>query len=102
MEHKEYKISNQTIKDIINNIPKDKWTSVISDLQECLNQAGAVMELIGLVAKESGLDTSEILDMGDTITWIDDGKCENEFNFVDQEGNQQGNIKFGENGVEVK
>ena len=102
MENKEYKISNQTIKDIIDNIPKEKWASVMRDMEAMLNQVSGTIELIKVTAGALGLESSELIDMGDSITWVDDGKCENEINFVDEDGNNHGGIKFGENGVEVK
>lgn len=102
MENKEYKISNQTIKDIIDNIPKEKWANVMRDMEAMLNQVSGTIELIKVTAEALGLESSELINMGDSITWVDDGKCENEINFVDEDGNKHGGIKFGENGVEAK
>lgn len=102
MENKKYEISNQTVKDIINNIPKEKWTYVMRDMEAMLNQVSGAIELIKVTAEALGLESSELIDMGDSITWVDDGKCENEINFTDENGNDHGGVKFGENGVEVK
>lgn len=97
----EYEISNQTIKDIINNIPKDKWSYVMRDMEAMLHQVSGTIGLIKVAAEAMGVDPTEMIDMGDTITWVDDGKCENQINLVDEDDNNVG-IKFTESGVEVK
>lgn len=101
-EHKEYKISNQTIKDIIDNIPEEKWPSVMRDMEAMLTQVSGTIELIKVAANGLGVNSTDLIDMGDSITWVGDGKCENEINFVDECGSNHGGIKFGEDGVEVK
>lgn len=102
MEYPVYEISNATIKDIINKIPKEKWHLVMRDMQAMLEQVHGTVELLKLSADAIGVDSTDLIDMGDTIDWVDDGKCENEILFTDENNEKSGSIKFTEEGVEVK
>lgn len=102
MEYPTYEISNATIKDIINKIPKEKWHLVMRDMQAMLNQMHGTIELIKLSAEALGVDSTDLIHMGETIDWVDDGKCENEINFTGENGEVAGGVKFTEEGVEVK
>lgn len=75
MEYPVYEISNATIKDIINKIPKEKWHLVMRDMQAMLEQMHGTIELLELSAEALGIDSTELINMGETIDWIDDGKC---------------------------
>lgn len=102
MEYPVYEISNATIKDIINKIPKEKWHLVMRDMQAMLNQMHGTIEALKLSAEALGIDSTELINMGETIDWVDDGKCENEILFTDQNDKQHGGLKFTSKGVEVK
>lgn len=96
MENKEYTISSQTMRDIMDKIPQDKWSFVIRDMEAMLNQTSAVLTVIEATsnALELGLPVSELVQMKDEIVWIDDGKCENEIRFTDEDSKEIGSIKF--------
>lgn len=96
MENKEYTISSQTMRDIMDKIPQEKWGFVIRDMEAMLNQTSAVLTVIEATsnALELGLPVSELVQMKDEIVWIDDGKCENEIRFSDVDGNEIGGVKF--------
>ena len=101
MEYPTYEISNATIKDIINKIPKEKWHLVMRDIQAMLNQMHGTIELIKFSAEALGVDATDMIQIGDTIQWVDDGKCENEIKFSCDDGSEAG-LKFTSEGVEVK
>ena len=101
-EYPTYEISNQTLKDIIDNIPEDKWDSVMVDLGEMLKQVSGTMKVIKTTAEVLGIDPSEIIQLGDTMTWVDDGKCENSITFTDGDGAQVGEMTFKESRLEIK
>ena len=99
MEHQQYEISSQTIKDIVDNVPMDKWEHVAQDLYDMLKQTKAIATVIQVTAEhltgDDGVKMSDLVGFDETITWVDDGKHENEFNFVDEAGQKVENIKFG-------
>lgn len=99
-EYPTYEISNQTLKDIIDNIPEDKWDSVMVDFGAMLKQASDTMKVIKTTAEVLGIDPSEIIQLGDTMTWVDDGKCENSITFTD--GARVGEMTFKESRLEIK
>lgn len=96
MENKEYTISSQTMRDIMDKIPQDKWSFVIRDMEAMLNQTSAVLAAIEVTsnALELGLPVSELVQMKGEVVWIDDGKCENEIRFTDEDNKEISSIKF--------
>ena len=106
MEHKTYEISAQTIIDIMNNIPKEKWEAVITDMADLLRQTKAVASMVELAVEHLEGEKvlfSEVMQMKETIRWVDDGKHENELGFLDANDNEKplGSIKFGERNDET-
>ena len=101
-EYPTYEISTQTLKDIIDNIPEEKWDAVMVDLCEMLKQVSGTMKVIKTTAKVLGLDPSEVVQLGETMTWVDDGKCENSISFTDSDDAQVGEMTFKESGLEIK
>ena len=102
MSNKEYDISAQTLRDIVNNIPSDKWDLVMRDMSAMLVQAKSLIDLIevaGQVVIDDSFKAADIIQLQESIKWVDDGKCENEIGFVDEDGNGHGSIKFGEDKV---
>ena len=98
MEHDTYEISSQTIRDIMDTIPQDKWEHVLTDMSAILKQAKAVMTVIEAAGQhliDENVKASDLIQMSETITWVDDGKHENEINFVDENDKDIGGIKFG-------
>ncbi|AUR90678.1 hypothetical protein NVP1149O_24 [Vibrio phage 1.149.O._10N.286.55.A12] len=102
-EYPTYEISNQTLKDIIDNIPEEKWDAVMVDLGAMLKQVSGTMKVIKTAAEVLGLDPSEVVQLGETMTWVDDGKCENFISLTDiNDGSEVGKMTFKESGLEVK
>ena len=101
MQNKTYEISAQTIIDIMNNIPKEKWDAVITDMADLLKQTKVIASVFEVAIETQGgekVPFSDLMQMKDTIQWIDDGKNENEIGFLDANNNEKpiGSIKFGE------
>jgi hypothetical protein len=101
MEYPEYEVSNQTLKDIINNIPEDKWDAVMFDLGAMLKQVSGTMKVIKATAEVLNVDPTDVVQLGDTMTWVDDGKCENSIAFTNGE-EEVAEMKFTESGLEIK
>ncbi|AUR98860.1 hypothetical protein NVP1256O_21 [Vibrio phage 1.256.O._10N.286.45.F8] len=101
-EYPTYEISNQTLTDIIDNIPEEKWDAVMVDLGAMLKQVSGTMKVIKATAEVLGVDPSEIIQLGETMTWVDDGKCENSIAFTDGDDAQVGEMTFKESGLEIK
>lgn len=97
-KYKQYEISSKTIRDIMEKIPQEKWPFVIRDLEAMLNQTAATLSTVGALSNLLGLGakTSEIVQMKETIVWVDDGKCENKIEFTDHSDQKIGSIKFGD------
>ncbi|CAH9013429.1 conserved hypothetical protein [Vibrio phage 455E52-1] len=100
-EYPTYEISNQTLKDIIDNIPEEKWDAVMVDLGAMLKQVSGTMKVIKTTAEVLGIDPSEIIQLGETMTWVDDGKCENSIMLQDY-GDHVSEMVFKESGLEIK
>ncbi|CAM0042425.1 hypothetical protein VPHK435_0034 [Vibrio phage K435] len=100
-EYLTYEISNQTLKDIIDNIPEEKWDAVMVDLGAMLKQVSGTMKVIKTVAEVLGLEPSEVVQLGETMTWVDDGKCENSIMLQDY-GDHVSEMVFKESGLEIK
>lgn len=101
-EYPTYEISNQTLKDIIDNIPEEKWDAALVDLGALLKQVSGTMQVIKTTAEVLGLDPSEVVQLGETMKWVDDGKCENSIAFTDGDGAQVCEMTFKEPGLEIK
>ncbi|AUS00762.1 hypothetical protein NVP1278O_27 [Vibrio phage 1.278.O._10N.286.54.E8] len=100
-EYPTYEISNQTLKDIIDNIPEEKWDAVMVDLGAMLKQVSGAMKVIKATAEVLGLDPSEVVQIGETMTWVDDGKCENSI-MLQYDGDHVSEMTFKESGLEIK
>ena len=96
-EYPTYEISNQTLKDIIDNIPEEKWDAVMVDLGAMLKQVSGTMKVIKTAAEVLGLEPSEVVQLGETMTWVDDGKHENFISLTDiNDGSEVGKMTFKE------
>ncbi len=92
---KEYKLNTATMKDIINNIPEDKWDEVFEEVSIAVKQIKGVMTLLKVTAEAMDMPITDIAQFPDEITWIDDGKRENTVTFSDQDtGDSVGEIKL--------
>ena len=100
-EYPTYEISNQTLKDIIDNIPEEKWDAVMVDLGAMLKQVSGTMKVIKTAAEVLGLDPSEVVQLGETMAWVDDGKCENSI-MLQNDGDHVSEMTFKESGLEIK
>lgn len=98
----EYKISTQTIKDIINNIPEDKWDTVFDEMKVAAMQINVVIKgvraVLGGFAESNGeekIDFAKVVGFPDEITWKDDGLATNTINIRDGEsGENLGSFEF--------
>lgn len=98
MEYPEYEISTATIRDIMDKIPPEKHDLVIKDLVDMLRQYRAVFACLNAAAdilSNGELSSSDLLQMPETIKWIDDGKHENEIILLCDDKTTH-SIKFGE------
>ena len=92
---KEYKLNTVTIKDIINNIPEDKWDEVFEEMQTTVKQVRGVMKLLKVTAEAMNMPVTDVAQFPDEITWIDDGKRENTIKFTNEEtGDSAGEMKL--------
>lgn len=88
---KEYEISTKTIQEIIDKVPKDKWFLVIDEMKKALEQFTPVIDMINEIGKTQNVGLSYF---PDTLTWVDDGKCENTL-IIEEPDGQSLSIVYG-------
>lgn len=76
-ESKQYEISTQTIKDIIDKVPQERWNDCLEEMKVALAQVAAVVEAIGVAAASMGINPSDAIQYPETIKWVDDGLNQN-------------------------
>lgn len=74
--HNKYEISSETIKDVINKVPPDRWDDCLDELKSVFDHLAAVIGVINEGAQTLGVTAADVAGIKSTITWIDDGRRE--------------------------
>ncbi|CAH9011621.1 conserved hypothetical protein [Vibrio phage 249E41-1] len=92
---KVYTLNASTIKDIIDNVPPEKWGDCLEELKVLVSQVGAVYGVAKITSDMLGISVSQAVQFPDTVEWKDDGDKTNTVRFRDSESKEDlGEIVF--------
>jgi len=91
----QYELSTQTIKDIMDKVPRERWNDCLDEMKVALAQVAAVVDVIRVAAESMGVNPSEVIQYPSTIKWVDDGLNQNTVRFREGEsGEIAGEVKL--------
>lgn len=92
---KTYTLNTVTIKDIIDNVPPEKWEDCLEELKSAVTQVGAVYGVAKITSDMLGIPVSQAVQFPDTVEWKDDGEKTNTVRLRDGESKEDlGEIVF--------